>query len=99
MDQFEARSEFMKRFRQLHASAGSPSLTRVAQAASRLFKHDERGTPVRVSNQRISDWRRGTNVPAKFSALAVVFEVLTTLARTSVTDAGLRGAVRPGPVA
>ncbi len=47
--------------------------------------------PVRVSNQRISDWRRGTNVPAKFSALAVVLEVLIRLARTSEPTPALDG--------
>lgn len=75
----------------MHASAGSPSLTRVAQTASRLRRHDERGMPVRVSNQRISDWRRGTNVPAKFSALAVVLEVLIRLAQVSEPTPGLSG--------
>jgi energy-coupling factor transporter ATP-binding protein EcfA2 len=43
---------------------------------------------VRVSAQRISDWRRAKNVPAQFATLAVVLHILIPAARRS----------RPAPV-
>jgi WD40 repeat protein len=83
------RAVFTERFTLLYAEAGEPSLTRVAESVARARRLDERGQPVRVSNQRISDWRRGRNVPARFSALAAVLEILIGLARSA----------RPAPAA
>ncbi len=70
------REQFAERFALLYAEAASPPLKRVAQAVGKARLMDQRGRPVRLSPQRISDWRRGQNVPSGFAALAVV---LTTL--------------------
>ncbi|MGW0734398.1 nSTAND1 domain-containing NTPase [Streptomyces sp. NPDC002851] len=76
-----ARTAFAERLALLYSEAGNPPLKRVAEAVVRLQRIDERGRPVRVSAQRISDWRRAKNVPAQFAALAVVLQVLIPEAR------------------
>ncbi|MGO1049540.1 nSTAND1 domain-containing NTPase [Crossiella sp. CA198] len=77
-----ARAAFAERFALLYAEAGDPPLKRVAESVARARRADERGRPVQVTTQRISDWRRGRNVPARFAGLAVVLEVLIGEART-----------------
>ncbi|MFE6282504.1 hypothetical protein [Streptomyces sp. NPDC057877] len=76
-----ARTAFAERLALLYKEAGNPPLKRVAEAVVRLQRVDERGRPVRVSAQRISDWRRARNVPAQFTALAAVLHVLIPDAR------------------
>ncbi|MEU6373801.1 AAA family ATPase [Streptomyces sp. NPDC046909] len=83
-----ARTAFAERLALLYKEAGDPPLKRVSEAVVRLQRVDERGRPVRVSAQRISDWRRARNVPAQFTALAAVLHVLIPDARRS----------RPAPV-
>ncbi|MFE9448777.1 AAA family ATPase [Streptomyces sp. NPDC006739] len=83
------RTAFAERLALLYKEAGNPPLKRVAEAVVRLQRVDERGRPVRVSAQRISDWRRARNVPAQFAALAAVLQVLIPEARR----------VRPKPAA
>ncbi|WP_030782043.1 WD40 repeat domain-containing protein [Streptomyces sp. NRRL S-920] len=83
-----ARTAFAERLALLYKEAGNPPLQRVAEAVVRLQRVDERGRPVRVSAQRISDWRRAKNVPAQFAALAAVLHVLIPEARRE----------RPAPV-
>ncbi|MCX5286370.1 MULTISPECIES: AAA family ATPase [unclassified Streptomyces] len=83
-----ARNAFAERLALLYKEAGNPPLARVAEAVVQLQRVDERGRPVRVSAQRISDWRRAKNVPAQFAALAAVLHVLIPQARRS----------RPAPV-
>ncbi|MEV6563106.1 nSTAND1 domain-containing NTPase [Streptomyces kronopolitis] len=83
-----ARTAFAERLALLYKEAGNPPLKKVAEAVVRLHRVDERGRPVRVSVQRISDWRRARNVPAQFAALAAVLHVLIPQARR----------VRPAPV-
>ncbi|CAM5588232.1 Novel STAND NTPase 1 domain-containing protein OS=Streptomyces alboniger OX=132473 GN=CP975_18950 PE=4 SV=1 [Streptomyces alboniger] len=83
-----ARTAFAERLALLYKEAGNPPLQRVAEAVVRLQRVDERGRPVRVSAQRISDWRRAKNVPAQFTALAAVLQVLIPEARRE----------RPAPV-
>ncbi len=78
-----ARTAFAERLALLYKEAGNPPLKRVAEAVVRLQRVDERGRPVRVSAQRISDWRRARNVPAQFAALAAVLLVLVPEARRS----------------
>ncbi|MFJ5640982.1 AAA family ATPase [Streptomyces sp. NPDC093223] len=78
-----ARTAFAERLALLYKEAGNPPLKRVAEAVDRLHRIDERGRPVRVSAQRISDWRRAKNVPAQFAALAAVLQVLIPQARRS----------------
>lgn len=76
-----ARTAFAERLALLYREAGNPPLKRVSEAVVRLQRVDERGRPVRVSAQRISDWRRAKNVPAQFPALAAVLHVLIPQAR------------------
>ncbi|WJV47228.1 WD40 repeat domain-containing protein [Streptomyces flavofungini] len=76
-----ARTAFAERLALLYQEAGNPPLKRVAEAVGQLQRVDERGRPVRVSAQRISDWRRARNVPAHFAALAAVLHVLIPEAR------------------
>ncbi|MEU6992930.1 hypothetical protein ABZ953_20010 [Streptomyces sp. NPDC046465] len=83
-----ARTSFAERLALLYKEAGNPPLKRVAEAVVRLQRVDERGRAVRVSAQRISDWRRAKNVPAQFAALAAVLHVLIPEARRE----------RPAPV-
>jgi hypothetical protein len=78
-----ARTAFAERLALLYKEAGNPPLKRVSEAVVRLQRVDERGRPVRVSAQRISDWRRARNVPAQFAALAAVLLVLIPEARRS----------------
>ncbi|WP_328872561.1 hypothetical protein OHT76_22025 [Streptomyces sp. NBC_00287] len=83
-----ARTAFAERLALLYREAGNPPLKRVSEAVVQLQRMDERGRPVRVSAQRISDWRRAKNVPAQFAALAAVLHVLIPQARRA----------RPAPV-
>ncbi|MFE1175194.1 AAA family ATPase [Streptomyces sp. NPDC058773] len=83
-----ARTAFAERLALLYKEAGNPPLKKVAEAVVRLQRVDERGRPVRVSVQRISDWRRAKNVPAQFAALAAVLHILIPQARRQ----------RPAPV-
>ncbi|MDH6624266.1 X-X-X-Leu-X-X-Gly heptad repeat protein [Streptomyces sp. LBL] len=76
-----ARTAFAERLALLYKEAGNPPLKSVAEAIVRLQRVDERGRPVRVSAQRISDWRRAKNVPAQFAALTAVLQVLIPQAR------------------
>lgn len=76
-----ARTAFAERLALLYQEAGDPPLKRVSEAVVRLQRADERGRPVRVSAQRISDWRRARNVPAQFAALSAVLLVLIPEAR------------------
>ncbi|MGW1393972.1 nSTAND1 domain-containing NTPase [Streptomyces nigra] len=76
-----ARAAFAERLALLYKEAGNPPLKSVAEAVVRLQRVDERGRPVRVSAQRISDWRRARNVPAQFAALSAVLHVLVPQAR------------------
>ncbi|MEV6168202.1 AAA family ATPase [Streptomyces sp. NPDC051954] len=76
-----ARTAFAERLALLYKEAGNPPLKRVAEAVVQLQRVDERGRQVRVSAQRISDWRRAKNVPAHFTALAAVLSILIPQAR------------------
>ncbi|MFG2882969.1 hypothetical protein ACGFYV_11815 [Streptomyces sp. NPDC048297] len=76
-----ARTAFAERLALLYKEAGNPPLKSVSEAVVRLQRVDERGRPVRVSAQRISDWRRAKNVPAQFAALAAVLQILIPEAR------------------
>ncbi|MFF0833900.1 hypothetical protein ACFYWF_13150 [Streptomyces sp. NPDC003344] len=75
------RTAFAERLALLYKEAGNPPLKSVSEAVVRLQRVDERGRPVRVSAQRISDWRRARNVPAQFAALAAVLQILIPEAR------------------
>lgn len=75
------REVFAERFALLYAEAGNPPLKRVTETVLRSRAVDEHGRPLRVPAQRISDWRRGRNVPARFTGLAAVLAVLIGEAR------------------
>lgn len=75
------RGVFAERFALLYAEAGDPPLKRVTESVARARRTDEQGRPLRVPAQRVSDWRRGRNVPARFSGLSAVLDVLVGEAR------------------
>ncbi|NNH74671.1 hypothetical protein HLB23_33295 [Nocardia uniformis] len=73
------RVVFAERFGQLHTAAGAPKLTRLAEHARTRFPEGSR--PRGVSMQRISDWRAGRNVPAKWDSFLPVLLTLIDAAR------------------
>jgi WD40 repeat protein len=75
------RRKFAERFALLYTEAGCPPLKQVTASVARARWVDERGLAVRVSAQRVSDWRRGRNVPARFAVLTAVLKVLIEAAR------------------
>lgn len=75
------RAVFAERFALLYAEAGNPPLKRVTETVTRARLQDERGRLLNVPAQRISDWRRGRNVPARFAGLSAVLDVLIGEAR------------------
>ncbi|MFF3570454.1 ATP-binding protein [Nocardia jiangxiensis] len=78
------RTVFANRFAELYEAAGNPTLKRVATAAgARMRAARAKGQGGGVSAQRISDWRAGRNVPAKFDALVPVLLTLIEEARKS----------------
>ncbi|MEV8480240.1 WD40 repeat domain-containing protein [Streptomyces sp. NPDC051173] len=77
----EPRQAFAERFDLLYREAGNPLLRSVSASVARTQRADGDGRPVRVPAQRISDWRGGRAVPARFEPLAVVLTVLIGEAR------------------
>lgn len=76
------RREFALRFDALYVAGGSPPLRLLASAARKrahVVKGSEAATS--VSAQRISDWKTGRNVPARFEVLLPVLLVLIDGAR------------------
>ncbi|WP_278265001.1 hypothetical protein [Nocardia sp. AG03] len=71
------RAVFAQRFTELYAAAGNPTLRRVAAATERRMRGTQVSTP---SAQRISDWKAGRNVPARFESLLPVVLTLAELA-------------------
>jgi uncharacterized delta-60 repeat protein len=82
---------FTERFAVLYAEAGDPPLRQVSAAVGRAHSIDKSGRAVRVSVQRVSDWRSGRNVPARFAALAAVLTVLIGQARKAQPRPCLEG--------
>ncbi|WP_158578496.1 tetratricopeptide repeat protein [Spongiactinospora rosea] len=72
---------FAERFAQLYIEAGDPPLKAISEAVARARRTDDRGRPVRANVQRLSDWRRGRNIPARFAVLGSALEVLIALAK------------------
>ncbi|MXP21626.1 AAA family ATPase [Gordonia sp. HNM0687] len=76
----EPRAELARRLDVLYSDAGSPPLKAVSARATReLRARDPRGRD--ITAQRISDWRLGRSVPAKFDGLGSVLSVLIVAAR------------------
>ncbi|MFD0365852.1 NACHT and WD repeat domain-containing protein [Nocardia sp. GCM10030253] len=76
------RAVFAQRFAELYAAAGNPTLRRVATAAESRMRAAQgaRHAPA-ASAQRISDWKAGRNVPARFESLLPVVLTLIDLAK------------------
>ncbi|MFC4128095.1 VOC family protein [Nocardia rhizosphaerae] len=75
------RTEFAGQLAKLHLAAGKPSLRWVAAAARRAGSGPQGRYQPHVSAQRISDWKSGRNVPARFDTLIPVLTVLGDRAR------------------
>ncbi|MFE3545445.1 hypothetical protein ACFXK0_20985 [Nocardia sp. NPDC059177] len=72
------RALFAQRFAELYVAAGNPTLRRVAALTERRMRGTQASTP---SAQRISDWKAGRNVPARFESLLPVVLTLAELAK------------------
>ncbi|MFF2552546.1 WD40 repeat domain-containing protein [Nocardia sp. NPDC058058] len=79
------RTHFAQRFAELYEAAGNPTLRRVATAAEHRMRAAQGTRPGGASAQRISDWKAGRNVPARFESLLPVVLTLIDLARKSGT--------------
>ncbi|MEC3913188.1 WD40 repeat domain-containing protein [Nocardia sp. CDC160] len=77
------RSLFAQRFTELYEAAGNPTLRRVATAAENRMRAAQGGRAGGASAQRISDWKAGRNVPARFESLLPVVLTLVELARAA----------------
>ncbi|MET9488754.1 hypothetical protein [Nocardia sp. NPDC006630] len=75
------RALFAQRFTELYEAAGNPTLRRVATAAEARMRAAQGNRPGGASAQRISDWKAGRNVPARFESLLPVVLTLVELAR------------------
>ncbi|WP_435593185.1 NACHT and WD repeat domain-containing protein [Nocardia sp. bgisy118] len=73
------RAIFAERFADLYAAAGNPTLRRVAAQAENRMRAAAAANP--ASAQRISDWKAGRNVPARFESLLPVVLTLIDLAK------------------
>ncbi|QIS22309.1 hypothetical protein [Nocardia terpenica] len=71
------REVFAESFAKLYAAAGEPPLARlVSEVSSSQRRRFHGSVPVRVTVPRISEWRNGRRVPARFDAFQLVLEVL-----------------------
>ena len=78
------RAVFSRQFAALFEAAGNPTLRRVAAAVeARMRGARAAGQKGAVSVQRISDWKGGRNVPARFESLIPVLLTLIGEARKS----------------
>ncbi|MFI9510901.1 hypothetical protein [Nocardia sp. NPDC052566] len=78
------RTVFAQQFAALFEAAGNPTLRRVAAAAeARMRGTRAAGQKGGASVQRISDWKAGRNVPARFESLLPVLLTLIAEARKS----------------
>ncbi|MET8871045.1 hypothetical protein [Nocardia sp. NPDC004604] len=76
------RAVFAQRFADLFAAAGNPTLRRVANAAeARMRAAQGPRAAASASAQRISDWKAGRNVPARWESLLPVVLTLIDLAK------------------
>ncbi|NLG54573.1 MAG: WD40 repeat domain-containing protein [Rhodococcus sp.] len=76
------RAKFAERFSLLYDVAGRPVLKRLADHANAAIVVTDSRRSVFVSAQRLSDWRSGRNVPARFEGLAATVRVLIAAARS-----------------
>ncbi|NNH71974.1 hypothetical protein HLB23_19290 [Nocardia uniformis] len=79
------RTLFAQRFAELYEAAGNPTLRRVAAAAETRMRAASGNRAGGASAQRISDWKAGRNVPARFESLLPVVLTLIDMARKDGT--------------
>ncbi|MFE3103178.1 ATP-binding protein [Nocardia tengchongensis] len=80
------RALFAARFSVLFAAAGQPTLRSVVDAANaRMRAARARGEVGKATIQRVSDWRVGRSVPARFESLTPVLLTLMDMARRAGT--------------
>ncbi|WP_051178025.1 tetratricopeptide repeat protein [Nocardia concava] len=80
------RALFAARFSGLFAAAGQPTLRSVVDKANaRMHAARAPGTVGKATVQRVSDWRVGRGVPARFESLAPVLVTLLEMARRAGT--------------
>lgn len=80
------RALFAARFSGLFAAAGQPTLRSVVDKANaRMRAARASGTVGKATVQRVSDWRVGRGVPARFESLAPVLVTLLEMARRAGT--------------
>ncbi|WP_405161617.1 hypothetical protein OG203_35600 [Nocardia sp. NBC_01499] len=71
------REVLAESFAQLYTAAGEPPLARLAAEVSEVQRRRYQGAvPIKVTGPRISEWRNGRRVPARFDAFQLVLEVL-----------------------
>lgn len=75
------RADISVRFTALYELAGRPVLKRLADNANAGIVHADPRRPTYVSAQRLSDWRTGTAVPARFDGLGATIRVLIAAAQ------------------
>ncbi|MGX1810077.1 NACHT and WD repeat domain-containing protein [Nocardia sp. NPDC055321] len=83
-----ARGELAQRLDALYSAAGAPPLRVISMRATRELRvRNPQGRE--ISAQRISDWRLGRSVPAKFDGLSAVLGVLVPAAQARRPDPAL----------
>ncbi|MGL4307134.1 MAG: WD40 repeat domain-containing protein [Mycobacteriaceae bacterium] len=85
------RTDFADRFAILYELAGRPALKRLAERANVKMVPADARRPVRLSAQRLSDWRTGRAVPARFDGLAAVLKVMITSAQARTPEPPVEG--------
>lgn len=81
-DSDHPRIRFSARFSLLYDLAGRPVLKRLADRANSTVVVTDSRRASFVSAQRLSDWRSGRNVPARFDGLAATLRVMIAAAKT-----------------
>ncbi|MFE3188597.1 NB-ARC domain-containing protein [Nocardia sp. NPDC059240] len=91
VEDISPRALFARRFSALYVTAGNPTLRSVVDTANaRMRAARSPGDSGRSTIQRVSDWRVGRSVPARFESLAPVLLTLMDMAvRAGTPPAGL----------
>ncbi|MFB8001046.1 NACHT and WD repeat domain-containing protein [Nocardia sp. NPDC056000] len=75
------REVFAQQLTSLWRYAGNPTLQAVADAANRVMRSSRGENAKRLTVQRISDWRKGRNLPAVFESVRPVLFVLIEMTK------------------
>jgi hypothetical protein len=84
------RAAFAETLSLLFACAGEPTLSKVATSATAAQRQLHPKAPA-VTEQKISNWRRGQNLPHKFESVEYVLIVLIGEARKKKTPPAMDG--------